>query len=519
MFNRKTIILQSIAYVVILFWGLSFSLSCYATTETITYYAFVMYKAPSAGSTWELAPKYMAKLKQGSYRFQIVRLRQEFNLNNWIALRGEFEFVPDPAGGVKLSKRETLDSRDKVNGNKLNSLWLKTPTDNKYIWKNKYSWEEAGLPWVQALIDEMKKSFSDGAPNPNLMRFLVIKNKAKSEWEKSYKKYYTLYRLHYFPDKSLSDDEALKALSCFIDPSQAPITEIKTLRELIGAQDSFEKAGYLGQADNRHKEFYKDFQKASNKFLDNILKTQAQKNLKKAEDKIEEVYSYIYEAKVQIDKAENADNKDQLIESANNKLDLAENALKTAQAEIDKAKEKIGEFGVADVQKKFDDAKANIERARQQVSELGKGIDILPVTFYLFVAGVGIFLFVKVFKKEDRRDRDDDDYLDILNHSSFQKKHHRRKRIKIRTGTLLKIQRRERIDVDNTPQNDHFFFGVKLDKPIDRRYGGINVDGQNAPPQKTLAPPIPMGNSDSISSPQPSADYVSNTEQSSSNTE
>jgi len=487
MFNRKTIILQSIAYVVILFWGLSFSLSCYATTETITYYAFVMYKPPSAVSTWELAPKYMAKLKQGSYRFQIVRRRQEVNKTDWIALRGEFEFVPDPAGGVKLSKRETLDSSDKVNGNKLNSIWLKTLTDNKYIWEYKYSWKKAGRPWVQALIDEMKKSFVGGAPEPNLMRFLVLKKKGKFKWVRQGKKY-TLYRLHYFPDKSLSDDEALKALSRFIEPSQVPITEIKTLRELIGAQDSFEKAGYLGQADERHKEFYKDFQKASNKFLDNILKTQAQKNLKKAEDKIEEVYSYIYDAKYQIDKAENADNKEQLIESANKNINLAEKALKTAQAEIDKAKEKIGEFGVADVQKKFDDAKANIETARQQVSELGKGIDILPVTFYLFVAGVGIFLFVKVFKKEDRRDRDDDHYLDILNHSSSQKKHHRRKRIKIRTGTLLKIQRGERRDlysrIDVDGQNDHFFFGAKLDKPIDRRYGEIDVDGQNDPPPK-----------------------------------
>ncbi|OAD20423.1 conserved hypothetical protein, secreted, partial [Candidatus Thiomargarita nelsonii] len=133
MIIRKNPILQSIAYVVMLFWCLSFSPS-YAT-ETITYYAFVMYKA-SAGSTWELPPKDMEKLKPGSsYRFQIVRLRQEGNLTDWIALRGEFEFVleepTNPKKGVKLSEKETLDSSDKVNvtGTKLNSLWLKTPND------------------------------------------------------------------------------------------------------------------------------------------------------------------------------------------------------------------------------------------------------------------------------------------------------------------------------------------------------------------------------------------------------
>ncbi|KHD08667.1 hypothetical protein PN36_07570 [Candidatus Thiomargarita nelsonii] len=475
MIIRKNPILQTIAYVVMLCWGLSFSLSCYATSETMTYYAFVMYKAPSDGSTWELPPKDMETLKEGHYRFQIVRLRQEVNQTDWIALRGEFKFIPDDPsrGGVKLSEKETLDGSDEVNvtASKVNSIWLKTPTDNKY------SWEKAGQPWVQPLIDEMKNSFTTGAPDPNFMRFLVLKKqaKAKSKWEKQGKKY-TLYRLHYFSEQSLLDDEHLKALSRFIDPNQAPITEIKTLKKWIGAPDSFEKAGYLGQADERHKEFYKDFQAAFNGFLDNIVKKQAQKYIEKAEDKIKEANSSINDANEQIAKAEKG-----YTDEANDKLDLAETALNTAQAEIDKAKGKIDDSKIADVQNKFDEAKAKIKTARQQVTELGEGTDdISTMIFVIIVTAAAIFLLVMLLKNlKDGRDRegknkDDEDYLDNPNHLSSQKKPHSRKRGETRTGSPLKCQTQNKRGSDKSTdvgeQNDPFL-GTTLNQPIDRGYG------------------------------------------------
>jgi len=487
MIIKKNPILQTIAYVVMLFWGLSFSLS-YAT-ETIRYYAFVMYKAPSAVSTWELPPKDMETLEPGSYRFQIVRLRQEASLTGWIALRGEFEFVPDTdQGGVKLSKKETLDSSEAVNvtGSKENSLWHKTPTDN---------WEKGGRPWVQALIDAMRRR-NIGDPDPNFMRFLVLKrfivNQAKSDWEKQDKKY-ILYRLHYFPEQSLSDNEHLKALSRFIDPNPVPTTDIKTLKQWIGEQESFKKAGYLGKADEQHKEFYKGFQKASNDFLDNLVKRQAQDALTKAKSKIQEANGQIDNANDQIAKAENADNtfpKEQLIKLANDKLNSADEALNTAQKEIDKAKKKIGEDGVADVQNNFNDAKAKIETARQQVTDLGEGIDILTVIFYIFVAGVGIFLLVMLFKNlKDGRDMADEDYLD----TSYQKKHHSSNKqndlANPQNDVEAKLDQLISLDVDRqkdvAPQNDDFV-GTTLDKPIDRA----------------------TSDSRAVPSPQPSADYV-----------
>jgi len=483
MIIRKNPILQTIAYVMMLFWGLSFSPS-YAT-ETIRYYAFVMYKAPSAGSTWELPPKDMETLEPGSYRFQIVRLRQEVNQIDWIALRGEFEFIPEvpPKKGVKLSKKETLDSRDEVNvtGSKANSLWLKTSTE--------YSWKEAGRPWVQPLIDAMNKSIT-GAPDPNLMRFLVLKKKAK--WSE---KKYTLYRLHYFPDNSLSENEALNALSRFVDPNEASKNDIETLRQWIKGQESFKKAGYLGKADERHKDFYDGFSNASNDFLDNLVNTQAQKNLKNADAKIKEANGYIQNANEQIAKAENGDNKEKLIEFANNNLNLAEVALNTAQTEIDKAKEKIGEDGVADVQKKIDDVKANIETARQKVNELEEGIDLLTVIFFIIVIPAAIFLLVMLFKNlKDGRDRGGDDYLYNPNHSRHQEKHH---------GSNKSSSSQQNWDTQNQPDSDE--------------YSQSNVDGQkDVAPQNddfvgtTLEHPIPMGTSDTraVPSPQPSADYV-----------
>jgi len=391
--------LAQIFYVAMLFWGLSFS-PIYAS-QTMTYYAFVMYKAPSAGSTWELPD--METLKPGSYRFQIVRLRQATFFVDVIALRGEFQFVADTAGGVNLSEKETLDSsQEVVTGTKLNSLWLKTPVDQTD------SWEEAGRPWVQALINEMNQS---GEPDANLMRFLVLKKSAKSEWQDK-KNIYILYRLHY---EGLQDKDYLEALSRFVNPNQAPSTEIYSLRQWIREQDHFEKAGYLGQADERHKEFYEYFQKVSQGFLDHIVKRQAQKYIVKAEEKIEEAKSSLADANKDIVKAEQGDqsySKEQLIEFANGSLSLAENDIYAAQDELDKAKEKIGESGVADVQKRIDEVEAKIESARQQLiglvkvpagvqvpKTLGESIDIL--TIIILVGGVALFLLVLFFKKSN----------------------------------------------------------------------------------------------------------------------
>jgi len=501
MIIRKNPILQTIVYVVILFWGLSFSPSCYATSEKMTYYAFVMYKA-SAGSTWELPPN-MEELEQGSYRFQIVRLWQEADYPPTTkALRGEFEFVledpKNPKKGVKLSEKETLDSKQDVNvsHSKENSLWHKTPTDN---------WAQAGLPLVQALIVQMNISFK-GDPDPNFMRFLVLKKKAKFRWVGQGKQY-TLYRLHYFPDNSLSNDEALKALSRFVDPNEAETTDIATLKKWIGEQDSFKKARYLGEADARHKEFYEDFQTASNDFLDKLVKTQAQKNLKQAEEKIQDANGYIDNANEQIAKAKAGDDKthskENFIEFANNNLNLAENALNTAQAEIDKAKEKIDNSKITDVQNQIKETQAKIKTARQQVTALGEGIDILTVIFYLFVAGVGLFLLVMFFTSEETgwHDNDDDDEHSPSKkgHGFFgklfksKKKHHgSSSSSKQNRDTQNKRDSDEKTptDVDGqndlaNPQNDDFV-GAKLDKPTDRG----------------------TGDSRAVPSPQPSADYV-----------
>jgi len=229
--------------------GLSFAPN-YAIAETeVTYYTFVMHQAK--GGEWQL-PK-PGKLTVGSYRFQIVRVPRDTQ-PGWIALRGEFEFVADPAGGVKLAKRHTLDKDiPQQTENVSFSLWWNTPSD-------KHNWKKARKKWVQPLINQMDKTIK-GAADPNFMRFLLKKG-VNEQWEEkqsNQNKNYSLYRLHYLDADTISI-KYKKALSRFIDPNAEPTTDIQTLKQWVEAQDSFQNAGYLGNADEKHEEFYRHFQ-------------------------------------------------------------------------------------------------------------------------------------------------------------------------------------------------------------------------------------------------------------------
>jgi len=119
MFNtlKNTFLLSIITCVIA---GLLLGLSFAANSASVTYYTFVMYQPQ--GGNWQL-PK-SSELTAGSYRFQIVRIPGDALLE-WIALRGEFEFEADPAGGVKIKKQQALDEYAPIDNNStLNySLW------------------------------------------------------------------------------------------------------------------------------------------------------------------------------------------------------------------------------------------------------------------------------------------------------------------------------------------------------------------------------------------------------------
>jgi hypothetical protein len=91
--------------------GLSFVPS-YADEAEVTYYVFVTHKL-NGESAWKTAYQFPL-LHPGIYHFQIVMFPKslEGKSPNWYALRGEFEFEPDPDGSSRLKKRHTLDEQD-----------------------------------------------------------------------------------------------------------------------------------------------------------------------------------------------------------------------------------------------------------------------------------------------------------------------------------------------------------------------------------------------------------------------
>ncbi len=251
---KKHLILQVVAYVVatLLLWaGLSFAPS-YADEAEVTYYAFVTHKLDGE-SAWKTAYQFPI-LHPGIYRFQIVMFPKslEGKSPNWYALRGEIEFETDPGGGVKVKKRHTLEDQEETSG-----LWAIAETAQNAPQNN---WAAIRQEKLQPIIEQMTKLRSSGSPDPNLMRFLVLNQKVKDTSWQSYdgSKNYRLFRLHYLEADDLNN-KYKNALSRFLNPGEEPTTDIEQLQEWVDEQDSFKSAGYLGEADDKHKDFYGAF--------------------------------------------------------------------------------------------------------------------------------------------------------------------------------------------------------------------------------------------------------------------
>lgn len=218
---------------------------CYAKAD-VTYYAFAMYKPQ--GESWQFLSDTTNKLKVGSYRFQLVSTESD---EQWFALRGEFEFITDVKGGVKLKSVHNLDEINQIDHqNPLNfSLWL--PNDSKN------SWNKAGRKQVQVLINQMNKSLI-GDPEPNFLRFLIRKKEFEESWQANDINYH-IYRLHYLKKDALNQAEQIQIVSRFINPSFALNNDIQVLNTWVSQTDAFTLARYLGKADALHKLFYQDF--------------------------------------------------------------------------------------------------------------------------------------------------------------------------------------------------------------------------------------------------------------------
>ncbi len=218
---------------------------CYSKTD-VTYYAFAMYKPK--GETWQFLSETTNKLKVGSYRFQLVSTQSD---EQWFALRGEFEFIADVKGGVKLKSLHNLDEVKQIDHqNPQNfSLWLPNNSKN--------SWKKAGRRRVQILINQMNKSLK-GDPEPNFLRFLIRKKEIEESWQADGINY-RIYRLHYLKKEAFNQTEQIQIVSRFINPSVTINNNIKLLNQWISQTDDFGLARYLGKADTKHKLFFQDF--------------------------------------------------------------------------------------------------------------------------------------------------------------------------------------------------------------------------------------------------------------------
>jgi hypothetical protein len=199
-----------------------------------TYYTFVMYKAPNDSSQWELPSNHEAI--PGSYRFQIVYMNpyQETYNQKWMVLRGEFDFKKH-GNGIQLKNIYTLDKTSKKE-----ELYKKI------------------LKLMKPLYEEERKITKFGTGIPNFIRFLVRQtNGVKYTWNDKNKQYH-IYRLHYLKDQ-LRQEKQIEIISRFINPKQAPTTDINELKKLLDDNENFKLAEYLGKPDNRHINFYKNF--------------------------------------------------------------------------------------------------------------------------------------------------------------------------------------------------------------------------------------------------------------------
>ncbi|MBE9562894.1 MAG: hypothetical protein IMF12_08550 [Proteobacteria bacterium] len=189
---------------------LSFNLS-YADT---TYYTFVMHK-PVGTSDWQHIYN-NEKIVPGLYRFQIIMLSEspENTLTSWWnAIWGEFQFIEDPAGGVKIYARNILNERNAF------SSWINISK----------TWTKVRKKKLQPIIIRMKKEEPLGYPDPNLMRFLVLKRNANESWQWKNKNY-NVYRLHYFDSDLMKNDEYKQALSHFIKPNEIATNNVDQLK-------------------------------------------------------------------------------------------------------------------------------------------------------------------------------------------------------------------------------------------------------------------------------------------------
>jgi len=332
----KTVLILSMSYQVIaalLLWaGLAPS---YAQEPDVHYYAFVM---QNKNGVWEL-PTDKALEPGDVYRFQIVKVSSGQE-QKWLALRGEFHFVLDPAGGVKLILRKNLDQSSNVGNHISLSLWHDKNKDN--------TWENAGRTRVQPLIDQMTQE-KPGAPDPNFMRFLVRKNEVETFWALNDTSY-QITRLHYLIKRSsaAANENDIKVLSRFLKPNEAPTTSMSKLKDWMKNQKSFESAGYLGQADVLHQAFYQDFSKV----LDNFL-------LKSA---VHFANVNIQNAKHQIALAENK-RKQQAMTDVNSHLLEADNKLVKAKGMLGL----IGDTQRNQVQNEMNQVQVRIDDLKQHV--------------------------------------------------------------------------------------------------------------------------------------------------------
>lgn len=216
---KKISILQWLSYfnLVVLLAGGFYLAPSHATTN-VTYYTFVMYKLETGN--WQQLYHY-DKLQPAHYQFQIVRFSSSNQKasTDWAILQGNFQFKSDPHGGVKIDTRQKSFYQQNAFGSWSN------------ITKN---WKRERQKQLQPIIGYMEKEEPLGHPDPNLMRFLLLKTNTEESWQ-LWDRNYHIYRLHYFnkyTDDTTNPDN-LKALSRFINPSVEPTTNLFQLKKWL----------------------------------------------------------------------------------------------------------------------------------------------------------------------------------------------------------------------------------------------------------------------------------------------
>ncbi len=227
---------------------LSFNLS-YADT---TYYTFIMHK-PAGTNNWQHFYN-EEKIVPGLYRFQIIMSSEspENKLTNWwYAIWGEFKFVDDPLGGVKIYARNTINERNSL------SSWVN-------ITKN---WTAIRQKRLQPIIKLMKRKHPLGYPDPNLMRFLILNRNTNNSWQWQNKTYH-LYRLHYFDPDSMSQNEYKQAISHFINPNETPTDNVKQLKAWLNDKEDLTLlAQHAGASGDNYEELHEYFRVWFNNLL------------------------------------------------------------------------------------------------------------------------------------------------------------------------------------------------------------------------------------------------------------